>query len=129
MICADFLAGAMRYNYDSHWTVLSMGLSPIGMTTGSAECARPPTQFRTSAPGDPKVQHYLHRLKSSSFGVRDNYDRSGVWLVQKDATFEVFDVIVGGPADEARTRNGGDVTSTGFGGAQLEIRLVLRDLV
>jgi hypothetical protein len=27
---------AAGYNYDSHWTVLSMGLSPIGMTTSVA---------------------------------------------------------------------------------------------
>ena len=27
---------AAGYNYDSYWTVLSMGLSPIGMTTSVA---------------------------------------------------------------------------------------------
>ena len=27
---------AAGYNYDSHWTVLSMGLSPVGMTTSIA---------------------------------------------------------------------------------------------
>jgi hypothetical protein len=50
-----------------------------------------------------------HRLifeKNSSFGLRDSYDRAGVWLVQKDATFEVFDVIAGGPADKARLKTG-----------------------
>ena len=53
-----------------------------------------------------------HRLifeKNSNFGLRDSYDRAGVWLAQKGDAFEVFDVVAGGPADEARLKVGDQV--------------------
>ncbi len=53
-----------------------------------------------------------HRLifeKNSNFGLRDSWDRAGVWLAQKGDAFEVFDVVAGGPADEARLKVGDQV--------------------
>jgi hypothetical protein len=42
-----------------------------------------------------------HRLifeKNSNFGLRDSWDRAGVWLAHKGAAFEVFDVVASSPA-------------------------------
>jgi Aspartyl protease/PDZ domain len=53
-----------------------------------------------------------HRLifeKNSDFGHRDSYDRAGMWLSQKGDNFEVFDVIPGGPADQAGLKVGEEV--------------------
>ena len=44
--------------------------------------------------------------KNSKFGTRDHYDRSGMWISQKGDNFEVFDVILGGPADHAGLKVG-----------------------
>ncbi len=44
--------------------------------------------------------------KNSDFGLRDSYDRAGVWLAQKGDAFEVFDVIPGGPAENAGLKVG-----------------------
>jgi len=44
--------------------------------------------------------------KNSAFGLRDNYDRAGVWLAQKGDAFEVFDVLLGGPAEKAGLKVG-----------------------
>lgn len=44
--------------------------------------------------------------KNENFGVRDHYDRSGMWISQKGDAFEVFDVIPGGPADHAGLKVG-----------------------
>ena len=44
--------------------------------------------------------------KNSDFGLRDSYDRAGVWLAQKGEAFEVFDVIPGGPAEKAGLKVG-----------------------
>ncbi len=39
--------------------------------------------------------------KNASYGLPDIADRSGMWLERTDRGFEVFDVVVGGPADRA----------------------------
>ncbi len=44
--------------------------------------------------------------KNSDSGRHDSYDRAGIWLSQKGDAFEVFDVIQGGPADQAGLRVG-----------------------
>ena len=47
--------------------------------------------------------------KNQNFGLRDSYDRAGVWLSQQGEAFEVFDVISGGPADLAGLKTGDTV--------------------
>lgn len=49
--------------------------------------------------------------KNSDFGLRDGYDRSGMWISQKDDAFEVFDVIPGGPAEHAGLKPGDRILS------------------
>jgi PDZ domain-containing protein/aspartyl protease len=39
--------------------------------------------------------------KNGNFGIRDTYDKAGAWLIQSGDTFEVLDVIAGGPAEKA----------------------------
>ncbi len=52
------------------------------------------------------ARHRLIFEKNSFFGHHDSYDRAGIWLVQKGDAFEVFDVIPGGPADQAGLKVG-----------------------
>jgi hypothetical protein len=52
------------------------------------------------------ARHRLIFEKNSDFGRHDSYDRAGVWLSQKGNAFEVFDVIPGGPADQAGLKVG-----------------------
>ena len=52
------------------------------------------------------ARHRLIFEKNSDFGHRDSYDRAGIWLAQKGDAFEVFDVIPGGPADQAGLKVG-----------------------
>ena len=47
--------------------------------------------------------------KNRNFGLRDSYDRAGVWLSQNADAFDVFDVISGGPADLAGLKTGDTV--------------------
>lgn len=49
--------------------------------------------------------------KNANFGLRDSYDRAGIWLSQKGAAFEVFDVIPGGPAAIAGLQVGDTVVA------------------
>jgi hypothetical protein len=48
---------------------------------------------------------YPHRRlflrKSPTFGARDTWDRSGMWIGQDDSSFVVLDVMTGGPASSA----------------------------
>jgi carboxyl-terminal processing protease len=68
------------------------------------------------------VRHRLIFEKNSNFGVRDTYDRAGVWLAQKGDAFEVFDVIAGGPADAAGLKVGDRVLAVdGKNAAQLSL--------
>jgi PDZ domain/Aspartyl protease len=39
--------------------------------------------------------------KNTNFGMRDTYDKAGVWLIQSGDAFEVLDVIAGGPGEKA----------------------------
>jgi len=55
------------------------------------------------------ARHRLIFEKNSDFGRRDSYDRAGIWLAQKGDAFEVFDVIPGGPADQAGLKVGDQV--------------------
>jgi hypothetical protein len=57
------------------------------------------------------ARHRLIFEKNSDFGRRDSYDRAGIWLAQKGDAFEVFDVIPGGPADQAGLKVGDHVLS------------------
>jgi hypothetical protein len=57
------------------------------------------------------ARHRLIFEKNSDFGHHDSYDRAGVWLSQKGDAFEVFDVIPGGPADQAGLKVGDRVLS------------------
>jgi hypothetical protein len=52
------------------------------------------------------ARHRLIFEKNSDFDHRDRYDRAGMWLAQKGDAFEVFDVIRGGPADQAGLKVG-----------------------
>lgn len=47
--------------------------------------------------------------KNKNFGMRDTYDKAGVWLVQSGTQFEVLDVMAGGPAERAGLRAGDKV--------------------
>jgi predicted aspartyl protease len=63
--------------------------------------------------------------KNSQFGLRDSYDRAGVWISQKGDAFEVFDVIPGGPADQAGLKVGDRITAiNGESTAQLTLTQV-----
>jgi hypothetical protein len=55
------------------------------------------------------ARHRLIFEKNSDFGRSDSYDSAGVWLAQKGDAFEVFDVIPGGPADQAGLKVGDHV--------------------
>jgi len=55
------------------------------------------------------ARHRLIFEKNSDFGRRDSYDRAGIWLARKGDAFEVFDVIPGGPADQAGLKVGDQV--------------------
>ncbi|HET9181783.1 MAG TPA: PDZ domain-containing protein [Candidatus Angelobacter sp.] len=52
------------------------------------------------------ARHRLIFEKNSQFGLRDSYDRAGVWLAQNSNNFEVYDVIPGGAADHAALKTG-----------------------
>jgi hypothetical protein len=55
------------------------------------------------------ARHRLIFEKNADFGRSDSYDRAGIWLAQKGDAFEVFDVIPGGPADQAGLKVGDHV--------------------
>jgi hypothetical protein len=52
------------------------------------------------------ARHRLIFEKKSDFDHRDSYDRAGIWLAQKGDAFEIFDLIPGGPADQAGLKAG-----------------------
>ncbi|HWR13708.1 MAG TPA: aspartyl protease family protein [Terriglobales bacterium] len=45
-----------------------------------------------------------------SYGMRDSFDRSGMWMGQTGDYFEVLDVIPSGPADESGIKKGDRIT-------------------
>ncbi|HST50951.1 MAG TPA: aspartyl protease family protein [Pyrinomonadaceae bacterium] len=55
----------------------------------------------------------LYFEKNSSYGRRDAYDRAGLWLSRSEdgRSFEVFDVVEGGPAAEAGLKAGDRVVA------------------
>ncbi|MGE5322258.1 MAG: aspartyl protease family protein [Actinomycetota bacterium] len=68
------------------------------------------------------ARHRLIFEKNSHFGLRDSYDRAGMWLAQKGDNFEVYDVIPGGPADHAGLKAGDIVLAiNGTSTAQLAL--------
>jgi hypothetical protein len=55
------------------------------------------------------AKNRMYLKKSSVYGTRDAYDRSGAWLGQKGDHFLVLDVIPGSPAAQAGLKEGDDV--------------------
>jgi len=62
----------------------------------------------------------LYFEKNSSYGLRDTYDRAGLWLSRSEdgRSFEVFDVVAGGPAAKAGLKVGDRVVA--FDGKSVE---------
>ena len=50
--------------------------------------------------------HEIFFQKNKNYGQRDVFDRAGFWINLTDGTFEVIDVIAGGPADAAGLKPG-----------------------
>lgn len=75
----------------------------------------------------------LYFEKNSSYGARDSYDRAGLWLGRgaDGRSFEVFDVVARGPADEAGLKVGDRVVAIDGKGSDalglIEARDALKD--
>lgn len=75
----------------------------------------------------------LYFERNSSYGARDTYDRAGLWLSRSadGRSFEVFDVVARGPADEAGLRVGDRIVAIDGKGADalelIEARDALKD--
>jgi hypothetical protein len=51
-------------------------------------------------------RHQIIFEKNNNFGIRDTYDRSGMWLGQEGGYFQVLDVVANGPAAAAGLKVG-----------------------
>jgi len=67
--------------------------------------------------------------KNANFGLRESYDRAGIWMAQQGGAFVAVDVIAGGPGDAAGVKAGDTILAIdGISTSQLVLPQVREEM-